>query len=330
MSGTLPFENLNRGILVKRASETSPKFGHDPNSRPMELHIEYGIVNIDKPRGPTSHQVSAYVQQIMGISKAGHSGTLDPNVTGSLVVAMSKATKVVQGLLKAGKEYVGIMHVHKDVDEKLLRAACESFVGDIRQLPPIKSAVKRQERTRTIYYFEIMEIDGREVLFRTGTEAGTYIRKLLHDIGQKLRTGAHMIELRRTKVGPFDESTMVTLQELSDAVWRYKNKGDEAMLRKMVQPMEKAAGHLPKIWIMDTTVDSLCHGAQLKIPGIAKLNADIEKGQMVAIMTLKEELVAIAQALMDSREIKKNERGIAAKTERVFMEPGVYPKVEKV
>jgi H/ACA ribonucleoprotein complex subunit 4 len=139
-----------------------------------------------------------------------------------------------------------------------------------------------------------------------------------------------MIELRRSKVGPFDESTMVSLQELSDALWRYKNKGDETTLRKMVQPMEKAVEHLPKIWIMDTTVDSLCHGAQLKIPGIAKLNADIEKGQMVAIMTLKEELVAIAMALMDSRDIKKNERGIAAKTERVFMEPGVYPKVERI
>ena len=329
MSGTLPFENLNRSVIVKREAETSPKFGADPLDRPIETHLELGVVNTDKPKGPTSHQVSSYVQGILSIKKSGHSGTLDPGVTGVLPIAISKATKVVQALLTAGKEYVGIMHMHKDVEEARLRQVCSSFVGEIRQLPPIRSAVKRQERTRRIYYFEILEIDGRDVLFRTGTEAGTYIRKLVHDMGRKLGTGAHMVELRRTKAGPFGESTLVTLQNLSDAFWLWKNKKDESLLRKAVQPMENAVDHLPKIWVLDTTVDSLCHGAQLKIPGIAKLHADIEKGKTVAIMTLKNELVALANALMDSREIKKKSRGSATKTERVFMEIGVYPRMDK-
>ena len=121
----------------------------------------------------------------------------------------------------------------------------------------------------------------------------------------------------------------MTLQNLSDAFWLWKNKKDESLLRKAVQPMENAVDHLPKIWVLDTTVDSLCHGAQLKIPGIAKLHADIEKGKTVAIMTLKNELVALANALMDSREIKKKSRGSATKTERVFMEIGVYPRMDK-
>ncbi|MBU0536536.1 MAG: RNA-guided pseudouridylation complex pseudouridine synthase subunit Cbf5 [Nanoarchaeota archaeon] len=330
MNEVLPFETIKRQILVKKESETSPKFGCDPTKRPIKQHLEFGIVNIDKPKGPTSHQVSAYVQQIMQINKSGHSGTLDPGVTGVLPVTISKATKVVQALLIAGKEYVGIMHLHKDVDEAALRKVCASFVGDIRQLPPIRSAVKRQERTRTIYYFEILEVNGREVLFRTGTQAGTYIRKLLHDIGRKLGTGAHMVELRRTKAGPMNESSLVTLQELSDAVWIWKNKKDETMLRKIVQPIENAVAHMPKIWVMDTTVDSVCHGAQLKIPGIVKLNAEIKEGKMVAIMTLKDELVALAYARLDARDIKKKFKGTATKTERVLMDTGVYPKIDKM
>lgn len=329
MSGTLPFEHIKREILVRKEAETSPKFGSEPDKRSAEDLIRYGIVNIDKPRGPTSHQVSAYVKQILGLDKSGHSGTLDPNVTGSLPVALARATKITHGLLTAGKEYVAIMHLHKDYEEYDIHEACASFVGKIKQMPPIKSSVKRRERYRRIYYLDIIEIDGRDVLFRVGCEAGTYIRKLCHDIGQKMGSGAHMAELRRTKAGPFNESTFATLQELKDAYWIYKNKNDEKELRRCIQPMENAVAHLPKIWILDTTVDSLCHGAQLKVPGIAKLESGIEPENQVAIMTLKNELVAIAIARMASKDMAGKDKGIAAKSERVFMEPGVYPRIEK-
>lgn len=329
MSGALPFEHVKREILVRKEAETSPKFGCEPGKRSTKDLIRYGIVNIDKPKGPTSHQVSAYVKQILGLSKSGHSGTLDPKVTGCLPVALANATKITQGLLTAGKEYVAIMHLHNDYEEYTIHEACASFVGKIKQLPPVKSAVKRVERYRRIYYIDIIEIDGRDVLFRVGTEAGTYIRKLIHDIGQKMGSGAHMAELRRTKAGPFNESTFVTLQELKDAYWLYRNKNDEKELRRCIQPMENAVAHLPKIWILDTTVDSLCHGAQLKVPGIAKLESGIEPDNQVAIMTLKNELVAIVIARMTSKDMAGKEKGIAAKSERVFMEPGVYPRIEK-
>jgi H/ACA ribonucleoprotein complex subunit 4 len=150
---------------------------------------------VDKPSGPTSHQISAYVKDILAIDKAGHSGTLDPKVTGVLPVTTGRATKGVQLLIKAGKEYVALMHIHKDIDEAEVRKACEEFIGKIQQLPPIRSSVKRQLRTRSIYYFEIIEIEGRDVLFRVGCEAGTYIRKLIHDLGQRLGCGAHMVTL---------------------------------------------------------------------------------------------------------------------------------------
>lgn len=323
MQNLLPFEKIERKILIRKEAETSPGLGCDPPERKTEDIINYGIVNIDKPRGPTSHQVSDYVQRILRINKAGHSGTLDPAVTGVLPIALGRATRIVQGLLTAGKEYVGIMHLHKEIGEKILKETIQkNFIGKIEQLPPIKSSVKRQLRTRSIYYFEILEIDGKDVLFKVGTEAGTYIRKLIHDIGLKL-DGAHMAELRRTKAGPFDESTLFTLHELEDAFYFYREEQNDKFIRKAIQPVENGVSHLPKIWVFDTTVESLCHGVDLKVPGISKLNDKISNEGIVAIMTLKNELVALGTAKMDSDEML-GEKGIAVKTEKVFMQPGVY------
>jgi len=177
----LPFEKIKRDIYVRNLSKTDPKFGKIPTDRTTEELLDYGIINVDKPPGPTSHQVSAYVQKILKINKSGHSGTLDPKVTGVLPVAIGKATKVVQALLHAGKEYVGIMHLHNAVDPELIKETAKKFVGKIKQLPPIKSAVKRQWRFRTVYYFDMLEIseDNKDILFKLGCEAGTYVRKIL-------------------------------------------------------------------------------------------------------------------------------------------------------
>src|SRR3989338_3477917 len=324
MQNKLPFEQIERKILIRKEAETNPDLGCNPNERKTEEIINYGIVNIDKPKGPTSHQVSGYVQKILHIGKSGHSGTLDPAVTGVLPVALGRATKIVQGLLTAGKEYVAIMHLHKEVDENILREIISrNFIGKIQQMPPLKSSVKRQLRTREVYYFDILEIDGKDVLFKVGTEAGTYIRKLIHDIGQKLNVGAHMAELRRTKVASFDESTLFTLHELTDAYYFWKEEGNEKFIRKVIQPVENGAKHLPKIWIFDTTVESLCHGVDLKVPGISKVNGNISKESIVAIMTLKDELVALGTAKMGSNEML-GEKGIAVQTDKVFMAPGIY------
>ncbi|MFH1770092.1 MAG: RNA-guided pseudouridylation complex pseudouridine synthase subunit Cbf5 [archaeon] len=326
--GKLPFEEKKKDILVKRDSSTSPKFGKKPEDRDINELIEYGVVNIDKPDGPSSHQVSAYARDILELKKAGHSGTLDPGVTGVLVVSLGNATRISQALLTAGKEYVCLMKLHKEVDEKTIRKTMAQFVGKIRQLPPVKSAVKRQLRFRTIYYLDILDIDKKEILFVAGTQAGTYIRKLCHDIGEVLGVGANMFELRRTKVGPFNESTLCTLQDLKDAYYFYKKDEDETMLRKLILPVEFAVEHMPKIWVMDTTVDTLCHGASLKVPGIAKLHSGIEPDMKVAVMTLKDELIMTAVATLSSQVILKEQKGIAAKPEQVFMNPGVYPKLE--
>lgn len=220
------------------------------------------------------------------------------------------------------------MHLHKEVPQSKIQKTAKQFIGKIKQIPPIKSAVKRQERTREIYYLNIYEIEGKDVLFKIGCEAGTYIRKICHDWAKKIGVGGHMQQLIRTKAGPFTDKDWVTLQDLKDAYEIYK-EGDEKHLRKVIQPMENAISHIPKIWVADTAVDTLCHGADLSIPGIAKLHSKIENEETAAIMTLKGELICLGISRMTTEEIMEKEKGIAVTTKTVLMEPDTYPKFRK-
>lgn len=326
----LPFERIERTILTRQTASSSPKYGCEPSKRPIKDLFDFGVVNIDKPSGPTSHQVSAYVQKILGIHKSGHSGTLDPKVTGVLPVALGKGTRVVQSLLTAGKEYICLMHVHAPFkDEDLRKIMLVDFVGKIKQLPPVKSAVKRQFRYRKIYYIDILEIKGQDVLFKVGCQAGTYIRKLCHDIGLAAGSAAHMAELRRTKAGPFNEgTTLVTLQDLTDAVHYYKENNDESKIRDLVKPIEHAVSHLPSVWVSDAAVDTICHGATLKVPGIIKVESEIQVGEPIAVLSLKGELVCVGESLMTSRDMIESKKGVAVKSSQVFMPPGTYPKMQ--
>ena len=253
------------------------------------------------------------------MGKAGHSGTLDPGVTGVQPIAFGRATRIVQFLLTAPKEYVCVMHLHKPVAEDLLKETIQQFIGKIQQLPPVKSAIKRQLRTREIYEFEILEIDGQDVLFRVKCQAGTYIRKLCHDLGKALEVGAHMAELRRTQAGPFrEEHNLVSLNDLQDAMHFYK-EGNDKLLKYCLQPIENAISHLPKCWILDTTIKSLTNGRDLAIPGISKLE-NFKKNETIAILTLKGELVAVGEALMSAVEVNTRKKGLAIKIKKVFME----------
>lgn len=292
--------------------------GINPKERPIERLINYGIINLDKTKGPTSHQFSADVQKILGIKKAGHSGTLDPAVTGVQPVALGDATKITHFFLTAPKEYVCVMHLHKKIDEKQIFETVEKFKGKIKQLPPVKSAIKRQERTREIYEFEIIEIDGQDVLFRIRCQAGTYIRKIVHDFGQTAGVGAHMAELRRTKAGPFDESdNLITLDDLRDALHYWKEENNDKYLRYCIQPIENGLKHIKKVWIFDSAVESISHGRDLGGPGISKLE-NFKKGEPIALITIKGELVAMGEALMSAVEVNTKKKGLAVKVKKVF------------
>lgn len=318
------------GYVVKSSSVTNDDYGCDPFNRPIEEHITHGVINLDKTSGPTSHEIDAWVKRILHVDKTGHSGTLDPKVTGILPIGVGSATRVIQLLLIAPKEYVCLMRLHQDVDEKKVRAMFEKFTGKIFQTPPVKSAVKRELRARNIYYSTIHEIEGRDVLFRIGCESGTYVRTYCHNIGEALGCGAHMAELRRTKVGPFDESeNLITLQDLTDAYYYYAEEGDEFYIRNVIMPMEVATEHLPKVIIRDSAVGAICHGADLAAGGIVSMSDNLQYNDVVAIMTLKGELVASAKALLGLDEIMNADSGIMFETDKVFMEPNVYPSMWK-
>lgn len=314
-----------RELLIK-TNDKPGNYGKDPYSRSISELLEKGVINLDKPPGPTSHEVVSWVKGIIEIKRAGHSGTLDPHVTGVLPVMLGDATRLVRTLLLAGKEYVCVMRLQGDASEKKVKGVLDEFQGVIYQRPPLISAVKRQTRQRTIYYNEFIEMQGRDVLFRTGCEAGTYIRKLCHDMGEALGVGAHMYELRRTKSGPFTEDkTLITLHDLKDAYVEYKESGDEKALRKCIYPMEFGLRHMPKIIIKDSAVDALACGAHLGVQGISALETGIKPQDIVAVYTHKGEAVSIGHALMSSDDLFKNKEGQAMKTIRVVMKPGVYP-----
>jgi H/ACA ribonucleoprotein complex subunit 4 len=137
-----------------------------------------------------------------------------------------------------------------------------------------------------------------------------------------------MRELRRTRAGPLTEEGLVTLHELTAAQSEFE-AGNESPLRAIIKPMEVALNSLPKIAIRDSAVDAVCHGADLAVPGIVKLDSSIERKQAAAIFTLKGEAVALGRALMASREMLDQEKGVAVKTERVLMERGTYPALWK-
>jgi len=318
-------------LIVKSQDTTNKDYGCDPNNRDIEDLLTHGVINLDKPSGPTSHEVVSWARKILEIDNAGHGGTLDPKVTGILPCALGKATRVLSALLYGGKEYVGIMYLHTPVMMKKIEKVFKIFTGQIYQTPPIKSSVVRKLRIREIYYTSVLEVNDNHILFKVGCEAGTYIRKLCFDIGEALCSGAHMLELRRTRVGHFKEDeSLISLQNLKDSYSLYKDEGEEFYLRKVISPMEKIVSHLPKIYVRDTAVDALCHGADLAAAGACYIDARIKTDLQVVFMTLKKELIGFGKAKMDAMKIYKAKSGIVAKTNKVFMERGIYPRWNEI
>jgi tRNA pseudouridine55 synthase len=318
-----------RKRLVKVSVKTNSHYGKSPDERSVRELLNNGFINLDKPSGPTSHQVVAWVKEILEIEKAGHGGTLDPAVTGVLPVALGDAARALQVLLVAGKEYIALMKLHKPVEEKKIREVCKDFIGEISQMPPLRSAVKRVRRTRQVYYLDVLEVNGTEVLFRVGCEAGTYIRTLCVDIGKKLGYGAQLFELRRTRVGNITEDSAVTLQDVKDAFIFWKEDGVDTELRRMILPMERLLDVVPKIVVRDSAVDAVCHGANLAIPGVVEIDEDIKKEEMAAVLSLKGEGVALVKMEMPSEHVIERDVGICACLLRVLMNKGTYPSIWK-
>ncbi len=305
---------------------TNPEYGVYYNKRSIQSLLDYGLILIDKPPGPTSHEVVAWTKRILALPKIGHSGTLDPQVSGVLPLGLGEGTKALGVLLLGPKEYHALGRLHSLPPKEKLEQTLDLFRGEIFQKPPQRSAVVRQTRTRTVYELELLEQKERLILLRVLCEAGTYIRKLYYDIGEILGPGGSMIELRRSRVHQFSENNLVTMHELADAFATWKETEDSNKLAQMILPIEYALSEIKSVVIRDSAIDSLCHGAQLAIPGILEISPGLEQGDLVGVYSQKGEIVALAESLLSENEIKDNTKGYAFQTKRIIMKPNTYPK----
>eukprot|EP00049_Salpingoeca_infusionum_P004962 m.86385 g.86385 ORF g.86385 m.86385 type:complete len:483 (+) comp12804_c0_seq2:122-1570(+) len=320
------FDKLN----IRSSHFTPLPNGCSPLKRPLHDYVRSGVINLDKPSNPSSHEVVAWIRRILKVDKTGHSGTLDPKVTGCLIVCVDRATRLVKSQQNAGKEYVSIVRLHNAIEgEKQLAMALEKLTGALFQRPPLISAVKRQLRVRTIYESKLLEFDNERHLgvFWVKCEAGTYIRTLCVHLGFLLGVGGHMEELRRVRSGIQSEGdAMVTMHDVMDAQWYYENTKKEDYLRRVIKPLEVLLVNHPRIVVKDSAVNAICYGAKLMLPGLLRYADGIEIGTEVVLMTTKGEAIAVGIAQMTTAVMATCNHGVVAKIKRVIMERETYPR----
>lgn len=322
-------KNYNR-LNVRTGHYTPLPTGYSPLKRPLPEYLRYGIINLDKPSNPSSHEVVAWIKRILRCEKTGHSGTLDPKVTGNLIVCIDRATRLVKSQQGAGKEYVCVARLHDKVpDVAKVARALESLTGAVFQRPPLISAVKRQLRVRTIYESKLLEYDAEKhlVVFWISCEAGTYVRTLCVHLGLILGVGGHMQELRRVRSGILGEKdNMVTMHDVLDAQWMFDNYKDESYLRRVVMPLEVLLTSYKRLVVKDSAVNAICYGAKLMIPGLLRFENGIENGEEVVMMTTKGEAIALGIAEMTTAVMATCDHGVVAKIKRVVMDRDTYPR----
>ncbi|XP_041051651.1 H/ACA ribonucleoprotein complex subunit DKC1 [Carcharodon carcharias] len=320
------FDKLN----VRTAHYTPIPSGCSPLKREIADYVRSGFINLDKPANPSSHEVVAWIRRILRVEKTGHSGTLDPKVTGCLIVCIERATRLVKSQQSAGKEYVGIVRLHNAIEsEHQLSRGLEMLTGALFQRPPLIAAVKRQLRVRTIYDSKLIEYDPERRLgiFWVSCEAGTYIRTLCVHIGLLLGVGGQMQELRRVRSGVNGEQdNMVTMHDVLDAQWQYDHNKDETYLRRVIYPLEKLLATHKRLVMKDSAVNAICYGAKIMLPGLLRYEDGIEVNQEIVVITTKGEAICIAIALMTTAVISTCDHGVVAKIKRVIMERDTYPR----
>ncbi|WP_115864550.1 RNA-guided pseudouridylation complex pseudouridine synthase subunit Cbf5 [Halorussus litoreus] len=294
---------------------------------PAEL-LAFGVVNLDKPPGPSAHQVAGWVRDFAReamasveradghaepVEQAAHAGTLDPKVTGCLPMLTGTATRLSQVFLEGAKEYVAVLELHDRAPADVEAIAAE-FEGPLYQKPPRKSAVARQLRVREIYDLDVLEVEDRRALVRIRCESGTYIRKLCHDLGLALGTGAHMGDLRRTATDPFDDTDLVTMEDFADGLARWREDDEDDWLREVVSPAERALDHLPAVTVAPSAAEQVAQGAQVYAPGVIEVE-DADEGQLVACLTPDGAAVCLGTMVGDADA----EEGVVVELERVLV-----------
>lgn len=312
--------------ILEESPNTDDAFGGLPDDRSLEERLASGFILIDKPAGPTSHQLAAWARDLLGLERLGHGGTLDPFATGVLPLMAGRCMKITNKILKHRKCYIAVFRFKESPSEEELRSTMASMTGRIYNVPPEVSAVKVQVRTRTIHAFELLDIDGKDAIARITCEAGTYIRTMARDMGLMLNTPVSLKELRRESSGMFDLQQCVTMDQLADAVWLWKECGQEDALKRIVHPIEKLLADVPRCQIKDSAVAALAFGAPLLRPGLVNLPAGLSKGTELLVTSLKQEAVGFVKLKADAETIVAMESGEVARPSMVLMDTEVYPR----
>ena len=310
-----------------KLSEVSKPSNHgiDPENLSIEQRLASGFILLDKPPGPTSHQIASWVRDLLGLDRLGHGGTLDPFATGVLPLMAGKSMKLTKGILKTDKTYIAVLKFANETSNATLSDVISKLTGRIYNVPPEISAVKVQVRTRKIYSFEVIEASGKQAIVKIACEAGTYIRTIARDMGLLLGYKVELKELRRENSGRFDLADCVTLQEIADAVWLWKECDNPAALQKIIHPTEKLLLDKPYIIVKDSAASALCHGAPLLRPGLVEVGDKLSSGLEVAAFTTKNEIVGIVKMTKSFNELSIETTGEIGKPVMILMEQERYP-----
>jgi H/ACA ribonucleoprotein complex subunit 4 len=284
------------------------------------------VILVDKPPGPSSHQLASWARDILGLKRLGHGGTLDPFATGALTLLLGKATRLTEVVLSGNKTYIAILKIDSSISSKQVEEVLERFSGEVYNVPPLESAVKIRVRTRVIQEIKLLESDQEDGLHTVSVscQAGTYIRTLARDIGLMLGTPCVLSELHRHSTGSFEQSSLCTMQQLADAAM-LAEEGDEEALCRLIAPVERILGSIPGVWVRDSAIASICHGAPLAVPGVVSLDSDMSPGDKTVIWSSKGEAVAVGEMIVGSSDVPNMTEGELIKPKIVLMDKDEYP-----
>jgi len=312
--------------ILDAAASTNPAIGGIPDDRDVEERLASGFILLDKPAGPTSHQLASWARDLFGLERLGHGGTLDPFATGVLPLMAGKTMKLTKKILTHKKTYICVFRFATVPDEAQLKKVMKQLTGRVYNVPPEVSAVKVQVRTRKIFTFENIEMKGNDMIARVYCEAGTYIRTMARDLGLLLDMKVQLKELRRENTGVFKLEDCITMQDLADAVWLWKECNQPEALLRVIHPIEKLLLDLPMATVKDSAAAALAHGAPLLRPGLVNISAGVKVGKEVVIQTLKGEAVGIVSLTLGTDEIAAINEGEVARPSMVLLDEGLYPR----
>ena len=313
-------------IVIDESPAKSSRHGKIPSERGLQALMEAGVILVDKPPGPSSHQLASWARDILGLKRLGHGGTLDPFATGALTLLLGKATRLTEVVLSGNKTYIAVLKIDSSISSKQVEEVLERFSGEIYNVPPLESAVKIRVRTRVIQDIKLLESDQKDGLHTVSVscQAGTYIRTLARDIGLMLGAPCVLSELHRDSTGSFEQSSLCTMQQLADAAM-LAGEGDKEALCRLIAPVERILGSIPGVWVRDSAIASICHGAPLAVPGVVSLDSSMSAGDKTVIWSSKGEAIAVGEMIVDSSDVQSMTEGELVKPKIVLMDKNEYP-----